>query len=58
MTNQKQIRAQFWAIHPEAMRKKINGQYVTDTRVLFCDFIEYLLRDGQISEKLAYRATL
>jgi hypothetical protein len=58
MTNQKQIRAAFWTSHPNLNRKKIRGDYVTDTRVAFCDFVDYLYRNGEISEALCNRATL
>ncbi len=58
MTNQKQIRAAFWTEHPDLSRKKYKGDYVTDTRVAFCDFVEYLYRNGEISEALYNRATL
>ena len=63
-TNQKQIRKAFWESHPDADRKKIKDfrgtgkMHVTDTRVAFCDFLDYLQKDGQISEKLAQRTTL
>jgi hypothetical protein len=67
-TNQKQIRAAFWAAHPDADRtrrwrdwtyqdKTVRG-YCTDTRCAFVDFIDSLARSGEISEALAARATL
>ena len=58
ITTQKQIRALFWETFPDLSRKKIKGDYPTDTRCTFTDFIDYLSRDGQISEALAARATL
>jgi len=58
MTNQKQIRAAFWAAYPAANRKRYRGDYCTDTRCAFVEFIDQLARDGQISEALAARATL
>jgi hypothetical protein len=69
MTNQKQIRAAFWAAHPAANRKrypardwtrqdKSQRDYCTDTRCAFVDFVDFLARSGQISEALAARATL
>jgi hypothetical protein len=58
MTNQKQIRAAFWEFNPHLSRKKYKGDYVTDTRVAFCDFVDYLYRNGEISEALCNRATL
>jgi hypothetical protein len=64
MTTQKQIRAAFWAAHPNLPRDKwrwIGDKewfYQTDTRCAFVDFIDYLHREGQISDALANRATL
>ena len=64
ITTQKEIRQLFWETFPDLPRKKIknysgNGtMYPTDTRCAFTDFIDYLSRDGQISEALAARATL
>jgi hypothetical protein len=59
MTTQRQVRAAFWEAHPAASRKKgRDGDYLTDTRVAFCDYVDSLEKDGQISEALAYRVTL
>jgi hypothetical protein len=64
MTNQKQIRAAFWAVHPAWMKIKIRDHsgtgrmYTTDARSAFVDFVDYLQSSGQISESLANRATL
>jgi hypothetical protein len=70
MTTQKQIRAEFWSMHPTADRRKYpvvtdwnrtdskQRDFCTDTRCAFVDFVDYLQRDGQISEALANRATL
>jgi len=62
MTTQREVRRAFWEAHPTASRKKITygdgKQYVTDTRVAFCDFVDHLCRDGQISQELAQRVTL
>ena len=63
-TTQKQIRAAFWDAHPDLPRRKItdysgNGKmYTTDTRCAFCDFLDALNKDGQISDAIANRATL
>lgn len=68
-TTQKQIRAAFWDAHPTANRKKYPARdwtredkshrdYCTDTRCAFVDFVDYLSRDGIISDQLASRATL
>lgn len=59
MTTQKQIRASFWEAHPDARCKRgRDGDYLTDTRVAFVDYVDMLQRDGQISEALASRVTL
>jgi hypothetical protein len=59
MTNQKQVRAAFWEAHPTASRKKgRDGDYLTDTRVAFVDYVDMLSKDGTISEALASRVTL
>jgi hypothetical protein len=59
MTTQRQVRAAFWEAHPTTSRKKgRDGDYLTDTRVAFCDYVDSLEKDGQISEALAYRVTL
>lgn len=64
MTTQREVRRAFWEQHPTLQRRKItnysgNGKmHVTDTRCAFCDFVDYLSRDGQISQELAQRVTL
>jgi hypothetical protein len=57
-TTQSQIRAAFWSAFPEASRKIVGGDHVTDTRVLFVDYVDTLARDGTISDNLAQRVTL
>lgn len=66
-TTQKQIRAAFWELHEGrngVTRRRItaysgNGKmHNTDTRCAFVDFVDYLHRDGQISDALADRVTL
>ena len=63
-TTQKQIRAAFWESHQDLPRRKItnyagNGKmYQTDTRCAFCDFVDALNKNGEISDQLANRATL
>jgi len=63
-TNQKQIRAAFWETFPDLPRRQITDysgtgkMYQTETRCAFCDFLDALHRDGQISDALASRATL
>jgi hypothetical protein len=58
ITNQVQLRAEFWEQFPPEFRKKVNGRYNVDARMAFVDFLDHLRRDGQISEALAFRATL
>jgi len=63
-TTQKQVRAAFWDIADSmngdgiTRRKFSDGSYSTDTRYAFGDYVDYLARDGQISESLAQRVTL
>ncbi len=59
ITNQRELRKAFWEANPNASRKRgKDGDYLTDTRVRFVDFIDSLCRNGTISEALAQRATL
>lgn len=55
-----QLRDQFWLDHPEF--KECSGRtqnnYSTDIRVTWVEYIDYMQRDGQISEQLANVATL
>lgn len=66
MTTQKQIRAAFWQAHPHleayarrwGIKTASQNRHNTTTRTAFCDFLDYLARTGEISEALAFRATL
>jgi hypothetical protein len=66
MTTQKQIRAVFWAAHPDLeaaararrTRSKPQNHHNATTRCAFVDFVDNLNRSGQISDALANRATL
>ena len=64
MTTQKQIRQAFWTEFPDADRQKITDysgkgkMYKTNTRVQFCDFVDYLQQNDIISGALAQRVTL
>lgn len=64
ITTQKELRAAFWAAHPDASRRIIRDyagtgrMYCTDTRVAWCDYVDLMARSGEISEALADRATL
>ena len=59
-----EVRRAFWELHPDLPRKKIKNytgtekMYPTDTRCAFVDFVDYLARDGQITQSLANRVTL
>lgn len=66
ITTQKQVREQFWASFPSldhqareaGTRSKPQNEQHADTRVAFIDFVEWLHRDGRISDALANRVTL
>lgn len=60
ITTQKELRVEFWRQHPQFKRAhgKTQNDYPTDVRVAFCDFVEHMRREGQISDALAQRATL
>lgn len=60
ITTQREIRRMFWAKYPEIKRHSgwTQNQYPTSIRIAFCDYVEYLYRNGAISDKLAERATL
>lgn len=65
-TSQRAIRAAFWESHPEheayarkwEIKTAPQNRHNTETRVAFCDFVNYLRHSEQISEKLAFRVTL
>lgn len=66
-TTQRELRRAFFEQHadvPGVSRKKIrnysgNGtMHNTDTRVAWCDWLDALQKNGEISESLANRATL
>lgn len=60
MTTQKELRAAFWMYHPGFKRcgRAKQNDYPTIVRVTWCDFIECMRRNGEISDSLANRATL
>jgi hypothetical protein len=66
LTNQKQIRAVFWAAHPDLeaqararrTRSKTQNHQNATTRTAFVDFVDALSRSGEISDALAQRVTL
>ena len=61
-----QVRANYWSYlqetRPElaAQRRsrKSQNDYVTDIRLMFCDYVDQLRRSGEITEQLANRVTL
>jgi len=63
-TTQRQLRKAFRQIHPHLNFKQIadyrgdGKMFVADTRVQFGDWIDYLQRNGAITEQLAQRVTL
>lgn len=58
ITTQRQLRRAFWENNPNLSRKKVDGDYLTDTRVAFVDFVDACVRNRIISEALAQRASL
>tara|TARA_R110000824_G_scaffold32222_4_gene104213 strand:- start:3646 stop:3834 length:189 start_codon:yes stop_codon:yes gene_type:complete len=51
----KEIREYFWELHPEFKHerrsRKRQNDYRTDIRVAWCDYLDMLSRNGQITEK-------
>jgi hypothetical protein len=66
LTNQKQIREQFWAANPDfefqareaGIFSKSQNHHCATVRCAFVDFVDSLAKSGEISEKLANRVTL
>jgi hypothetical protein len=66
LTNQKQIRAAFWAANPSfefqareaGIFSKSQNYHCATVRCSFVDFVDSLQKSGQISEKLAGRVIL
>ena len=58
--NQTVLRNSFWATYTEftRIRGKSQNDYPADVRMAFVDYVDSLVRTGQISESLAARATL
>ena len=58
----KQVRDLFFEEHPqfkvERRYRKSQNAYRTDCRVYFCDFVEFLRRNGDITDKQAFNITL
>lgn len=67
LTTESQVRNSFWKTHPYNRRmKKSNGvvryfeqnDYPADVRAAFVFYVDFLQKDGVISEELAYNITL
>jgi hypothetical protein len=57
-TTQKQIRAAFWEQWTGPRKPGSQNNQTTDTREAFCDFVDSLQRNAEITDALASRATL
>ena len=62
-TTQKQVRAAFWQGFPGMYERDYRASYRQNdysatVRCEWVDFVDMLVRDGHISEKLAQRVTL
>jgi len=57
-----EIRESFWTLNHDfashRRSKKRQNDYNATIRTAFCDYLDYLCKSRQISEKLAGRATL
>lgn len=66
ITNQKALRAAFWASFPDfefqareaGIFSKSQNHHCATVRCSWVDFVDSIQKSGQISEKLADRATL
>ena len=60
MTTNKAVRESFWNNNWRLIRfnGRTHNSYSADVRMAFCDHVDMLARDGEISESLAQRATL
>lgn len=63
MKTQTDVRDAFWNAYcvegkPREYRGKTQNELPTDVRCAFVDFVDYLAREGTISESLAHRVTL
>jgi hypothetical protein len=66
LSNQKQIRAAFWAANPDfefqareaGIFSKRQNEHCATVRCSFANFVDGLRKSGQITEKLANRVTL
>jgi len=60
ITTQLELRTAFWRDHPNLKRMPgwTQNQYPAEVRQTWCDYVDTMQRNGQISEALAQRATL
>ncbi len=63
MKTQREIRDAFWLTFnvegkPRKFYGKSQNELPADVRMAFCDFVDYLAREGTISESLASKVTL
>ena len=64
ITNQRALRREFWQTFPTLRRGRITDyagtgkMHVTDTRCAWCDWLDQLSKNGDISQHLAENATL
>ena len=66
ITTQKELRKAFWQAYPSfdhqarmaGIRSKSQNHHCATVRLTWCDFVDMMARDGQISDALAQRATL
>lgn len=74
ITTQAEIRADFWAVHPELARRHVpvpftskgrrlyraarQNEYPAEIRTAFVEYVDALQKSGRISETLADRVTL
>lgn len=66
ITTQKELRKAFWADHPHyeeqaraaGILSRRQNEHCATVRCAFVDYVNAMAKDGQISEKLAFRATL
>lgn len=63
--DEEEIREAFWQNHPQFDSRDYKGQnhpsqnnYNATIRSAWCEWIDYLQKDGQISEELADKVTL
>ena len=58
----KEVRESFWRDNPQFSKdyrvKKRQNEYKCNIRVSFCDYVDYLNKEGIITEKLAESVTL